>query len=154
MGTKLVILLAFTSIALFFNAFILWFGYKAMTRTSTKMAEAIHELQASDGTREWLKSLESASLEAVTFTNTAKAQLDKFDPVLAHAHSKLEFRLAQVDVHLERGVATVLDKLDRFQEAVSGPVNRLGATLHGINEVIQYLSGQRSTDNADSSAKR
>jgi hypothetical protein len=154
MGTRLVILLAFTSIALFFNAFILWFGYKALTRTSTKMAEVIHELQASEDTREWLKSLESASLQAVTLTDTAKTQLDKFDPVLAHAHSKLGFRLAQVDIHFERGVATVLNKADRFQNAISDPVNRLSATLHGISEVVQYLSGQRSTDQADSAEKR
>jgi hypothetical protein len=154
MGTKLVIFLAFTTIALFFNAFILWFGYKALTRTSTKMAEVIHELQASEGTREWLKSLESASLQAVTLTDTAKTKLDTFDPVLARAHSRLGFRLAQVDIHFERGVATVLDKADRFQNAISGPANRLSATLHGIHEVVQYLSGQRSTEEADSTQKR
>jgi len=147
METRIVIFLAFTSVTLILNAFIIWFAYKAMTLASTKVADALHDLETSGDTMTWLKAMESASFQAVTVTNTVKTQLDKFDPVLARAHSKWGFRLAQVDIHMERGVATVLDKADRFQNAVSEPVHRLSATLHGIHEVIQYLSGQRSEEN-------
>jgi hypothetical protein len=153
METRIIIFLAFTSVALLFNAFIIWFAYKAFASTTMKVAETVHELQTSESAKEWLRTLESASFQAITVTDTVKTQMNKVDPVLARAHSKWGFRLAQVDIHMEKGVKTILEKTDRFQNAISEPVNRLSATLHGVSEVVQYLSGQRNTDEPDPTPK-
>jgi hypothetical protein len=85
--------------------------------------------------------IEAASFQAVTVSESVKTQLMKSDPVLARAQSKWGFRLAQVDVNFEKGVATVLDKTDKFHNAVEGPVTRLSAILAGIREAVRYLSG-------------
>jgi len=154
MGTKLAIFLAFTSATLLFNTIVIWYAYKAFTSVSTNFAKTLHELQASESTKQLLKTVETASFQAVTVSDTVKNQLQNFDPVLARAQSKWEFRLAQVDVQMEKGVATVRDKTQKFHDAVEGPVARLGAILAGVREVVQYLGGTKDDEDTDSAPKR
>jgi hypothetical protein len=82
------------------------------------------------------------STHAVSITNVAKSELANFDPVLARAQAKFEFKLAEVDIQLEKSIETVLQKTRSMEQAVVGPAHRFGATLSGVQEVIQYLSGE------------
>src|SRR5262245_36609882 len=102
MKAQMVIFLAFTSATLLFNAVVIWYAYKAFFNVTFKVTETMRELQARDSARVWLTALEAASNQAVALTDKAKTQLANFDPVLARAHSKYEFRLAQIDVHMEK----------------------------------------------------
>jgi hypothetical protein len=154
MGTKLAIFLAFTSATLLFNTIVIWYAYKAFTNVSTNFAKTLHELQASDSAKQWLKTVETASFQAVTVSETVKNQLHNFDPVLARAQSKWEFRLAQVDVQMEKGVTTVLERTQKFHDAVEGPVTRLGAILSGVREVVQYVGGTTDDEDTQSRPKR
>ena len=157
METKIVIFLAFTSATLIFNSVIIWLAYKAYSSGTAKMTRLIQEFESSESTRALLSSAESASVQAVELTEVLKDQLARFDPVLAKAQSKYGFRLAQVDVQLEKGIGTLLRETERVQAALIHPAGRLrsmGATLSGVHQVIQYLSGELSGADASSTPKQ
>jgi hypothetical protein len=145
----MVIFLAFTSATLLFNAVIIWFAYKAFFKVTFKVTETLEELQARDSTKVWLNALEIASTQAVALTDKAKSQLANFDPVLARAHSKYEFRLAQIDIHMEKGINKIRDKTESLQTALVRPAHRLGATLAGVFEVINYFGGEQTAGDAN-----
>jgi len=154
METKLVIFLMFTSVTLIFNSFVIWLAYKAFANVSTMVTEGVREAGASEDARAWLHALDSAASHAVVMTEATKAQLANIDPVLARAQATFGFRLAEIDAQMERSVATVLHHTEKVQRAVTGPARRIGATLSGIREVINYLSGDESDDDASSRPKR
>jgi len=121
------------------------------------MTETIREIESSDSTRAWLKALETASSQAVILTTATKTQLNNFEPVLAQAQSKYGFRLAQLDVQMEKSLATIQKQTEKMQKALQGPAqrfSRIGATLSGVQEVIRYLSGMQSVDDASSTPKK
>jgi uncharacterized protein YhaN len=157
METKIVIFLAFTALTLAFNSVIIWLAYKSFSSITTKMTETIREIESSDSTRAWLKALETASSQAVILTTATKTQLNNFEPVLAQAQSKYGFRLAQLDVQMEKSLATIQKQTEKMQKALQGPAqrfSRIGATLSGVQEVIRYLSGMQSVDDASSTPKK
>jgi hypothetical protein len=157
METKIVIFLAFTSATLIFNSVIIWLAYKAYASGTAKMTQLIQEFESSESTRALVNSAEAASVQAVEVTEVLKDQLARFEPVLARAQSKYEFRLAQVDVQLEKGIATVLRETEKVQAALVHPAGRLrsmGATLSGVQQVIQYLSGELNGGDASSRPKQ
>ena len=157
METKIVIFLAFTALTLALNSVIIWLAYKSFSSITTKMTETIREIESSDSTRAWLKALETASSQAVILTTATKTQLNNFEPVLAQAQSKYGFRLAQLDVQMEKSLATIQKQTEKMQKALQGPAqrfSRIGATLSGVQEVIRYLSGMQSVDDASSTPKK
>ena len=154
METKLVIFLMFTSVTLIFNSFVIWLAYKAFANVSTMVTETVREAEASQDASAWIRALEAASSHAVVVTNATKTQLLNFDPVLSRAQAKFGFRLAEIDVQVERSLARALEQTEKAQRAVTGPARRLGATLSGVQEVIHYLSGDESDDDARSRPRR
>jgi len=143
MTAKLIIFLAFTSMTLLFNAVIIWYAYKAFFNVTFKVTETLQELQARESTKVWLSALETASTHAVALTEKAKTQLANFDPVLTRAHTKYEFRLAQVDVHMEKGINKILSKTESLQGSLVRPAERLGATLAGVFEMMNIFGGEQ-----------
>ena len=145
----MIIFLAFTSATLLFNALIIWFAYKAFFKVTFKVTETLQELQARDSAKVWISALEIASTQAVALTEKAKTQLANFDPVLARAHSKYEFRLAQIDIHMEKGINKIRDKTESLQTSLVRPAHRLGATLAGVFEMMNYFGGEQRGSEAD-----
>ena len=145
----MIVFLAFTSATLLFNAVIIWYAYKAFFKVTFKVTETLQELQARESTKIWLSALETASIQAVALTDKAKTQLANFDPVLARAHSKYEFRLAQIDIHMEKGINKIRDKTEVLQTSLVRPANRLGATLAGVFEMMNYFGGEPAGADAD-----
>ena len=113
METQIVIFLAFTSVTLIFNAFVIWFAYKAFTKASTIVTETIRDVQKSDSAKAWLKGMEVASSSAVSVTETARMQLVHVDPVFARAQAKYEFKLAEIDIQLEKAFDTILEHTEK-----------------------------------------
>jgi hypothetical protein len=148
MKAQMVILFAFTSLTLLFNAIIIWYAYKAFFNVTFKVTETLQEMQARESTKVWLSALQTASTHAVSLTEGAKTQLANFDPVLARAHSKYEFRLAQIDVQMEKGLNKLRDKTETLQNSLVRPAHRLGATLAGVFEVVHYFSGEQTAGDA------
>lgn len=154
MEAKLVIFLAFTSFTLIFNAVVIWYAYKAFANTTFKLTQTLREAQARESTKVWLNAMASASHHAVSLTDTAKTQLANFDPVLSRAQTEYEFRLAQVDVQMEKGLNKIRSKTESFQTSLVRPAHRLGATLAGVFEVIHYFSGEHRIDEAEDSTPK
>ena len=154
METKLVIFLMFTSVTLIFNSFVIWLAYKAFANVSTMVTDTVREAEASQDARAWLQALQSASSHAVVVTDAAKTQLANLDPVLARAQTTFGFRLAEIDAQVERTFTKIVWETEKAQRAVTRPARRVGATLSGILEVIQYLSGDESDYDATSRPKR
>ena len=154
MKAQLVIFLAFSSATLLFNAVVIWYAYKAFTSVTFKVTETMREIQSRESAKVWLSALETASIQAVSLTEKAKTQLTNFDPVLARAQSKYEFRLAQIDVQMEKGLNQIREKTETLQGSLVRPAHRLGATLMGVFEVIHYFSGEQSVDDASPTPKQ
>jgi hypothetical protein len=143
-------------VTLIFNAFVIWFAYKAFAKASTVVADTIRDVETSDSTKAWLKGLEVACATAVTVTEKTKTELAHIDPMLSRAQAHYEFKLAEIDIQLERSFAKILRSTEHMQRAVVGPAHRVGAVFSGINEVIQFLSGEaaKSAGDASSTQKR
>jgi membrane-anchored protein YejM (alkaline phosphatase superfamily) len=150
----MIIFLAFTSATLLFNAVIIWYAYKAFFKVTFKVTETLQELQARESTKVWLSALETASTHAVALTDKAKTQLANFDPVLARAHSKYEFRLAQIDVQTEKAVNKIRAKTESLQNSLVQPAHRLGATLAGVFEMMNYFGGELSRGEANETPRQ
>ena len=148
MTAKMIVFLAFTSVTLLFNAVIIWYAYKAFFNVTFKVTETLQELQARESTKVWLNALETASTHAVSLTDKAKTQLANFDPVLARAHSKYEFRLAQIDIHMEKGINRIVNKTESLQNSLVRPAHRLGASLAGVFEMMNYFGGEQVASDA------
>ncbi|HZI50457.1 MAG TPA: hypothetical protein VFE29_01425 [Terriglobia bacterium] len=154
MKPQLVIFLAFSSATLLFNAIVIWYAYKAFTNVTYKVTDTLRELQASESSKVWLSALEAASIQAASLTEKAKNQLANFDPVLARAQSKYEFRLAQIDVQMDKGLTKLRDKTESLQGSLERPANKLGATLSGVFEVMRVFSGEQNVDDANPTPKK
>jgi hypothetical protein len=154
MEARLVIFLAFASATLFFNAVIIWYAYKAFANVTFKLTETMRELEARESAKVWLSALETASNHAVSLSEKARTQLANFDPVLARAQSKYEFRLAQIDVQMEKGLTSIREKTESLQGAVERPSHRLGATLAGIFEVMRYFGGEQTAADANPTPRK
>lgn len=141
MGVKIVIFLIFTSVTLVFNSIVIWFAYKAFANITTKVTETMREIHANDEARGWLHALERASVQAVAATGYAKQSIVDFEPALARAQSKFGYGLATIDVRLERIHDKVSHHAARTHNAITGPAHRIGATLSGVQEVLNHLTG-------------
>ena len=148
MEIKIVIFLAFTSVTLIFNSVVIYMAYKAYSRAALKVTETIREFETSESALIWLRALESASSQAVILTDAAKNHLAAADPVLTEAQAKYSFRLAQLDLHMERSLSKVVGLTQKMHGGVGRPAHRIGATLSGIREVLRVLSDRQTSDDA------
>jgi hypothetical protein len=153
MGVQIVIFLLFVSVTLVFNSVVIWFAYKAFANITTNVTETMRGIQTSDDAKAWLSALHSASFQAVAATGAAKELLADFEPTLARAQSKFGYRLASVDVRLERVHDRVRSRAEKVQNGIVRPAHRIGATLSGVHEALQYLSDQ-SANGATSTPKK
>jgi hypothetical protein len=157
METKIIIFLAFTSVTLIFNALVIWYAYKAFAKASTVVTDTIRDMETSDSAKAWVNALEVAATNAVTVSEAVRAELVHVDPVIARAQAKYEFKLAEIDIQLEKAFAAVLQKTERAQRAVVEPANKIGAAVSGVREVIQFLGGElggaQTADDASSTQK-
>jgi hypothetical protein len=106
----MIIFLSATSLALVINAAIAWFAYKALSNMTTRVSESTNSLRRSGFTREWIRTLESASIRAAEVSTEARAEIVNFEPTLIQAEQKLAYSLAKIDKSCERvcGVATTV----------------------------------------------
>jgi hypothetical protein len=146
MPVQIVVFLLFISVTLVFNSMVIWFAYKAFANVTTKVTETMREIHSSDDARGWLNALETASVQAVSITGFAKERITGFEPTLARAQSKFGYGLAKVDVRLERFHDKIQSQAERSHDAIVLPAHRIGATLAGIQEVLQHLSGEIADD--------
>jgi hypothetical protein len=148
MEAQIIIFLAFTSVALIFNALGIFLAYKVFSRATVKVTETVQELKLSENALVWLSTLGEASSNMVSVTESLKNQLVHTDPALAGAHARYGFKLAEIDVQIERSIGKVLRTLAKVQNSVVRPANRVGATLSGIREVLSFFVDEQNDDDA------
>jgi hypothetical protein len=148
MEAKIIIFLAFTSVALIFNALGIVLAYKVFSRATVTVTETVQELKLSENALVWLTTLAEASSNMVSVTESLKNQLVHTDPALAGAHAKYGFKLAEIDVQIERSIGKVLRMLEKVQNSIVRPANRVGATLSGIREVLSLFVDDQNDDDA------
>jgi hypothetical protein len=155
MEARLIIFLAFTTIALVGNAVALWIAYKAFSDATTKITGTMHEFAANEETRRWIKSVERASAQAVSVTELAKKQIVEFEPILAQAQSTFGFRMAQLDVRFERVCEAVSMQAEKTQTAIVEPVEKIGAAASNLSGVLQIsrLLGASENDSDATSTR-
>jgi hypothetical protein len=156
MEARLIIFLAFTSLALVGNAVALWIAYRAFSNATTTVTSTMREFAANEETRRWIKSVERVSEQAVSVTNLAKKQIVEFEPVLAQAQSTFGFRLAQLDVRFERVCDAVSMQAEKAQTAIVEPAEKIGAAASNLSGVLQLsrLLGAPENDSDASSTRR
>jgi hypothetical protein len=150
MEMQIVIFLAFTSVTLVINSFVIWLAYKAFSKATIKVTETIREFETSESALLWLRALEVTSAHAVSVTNVVRDQLANADPVLTQAHARFTFKLAKLDLQVERSLGRIVGTTRKVQDAISRPADRIGATLSGVREVVALFSEKQSADDASS----
>src|SRR5262245_32619596 len=138
MEAKLVVFLTFVWIVLTANALVIWFAYRAFANIATSVTNNVREFQTSGATQSLLKSLETASAQAVQLTDFARTQLGEFGPKLASAQSVFGFGLAKADVKFERLCDNISLQMMRAQKAVTGPAEKIGAAASGLQTVLEF----------------
>lgn len=154
MEVKIIIFLAFTSVALIFNAVVIWLVYKLFSRATVRVTETVQELKLSENALVWLTALQHASVNAVSVTDSVKNRLVHTDPALAGAQARYGFKLAELDVQIERSLKKVVRAMEKAETAVVRPAHRVGATLSGIREVLNLFVDEQSDDDASSRPRR
>jgi len=149
MAVQIVIFLAFTSVTLVFNTLLIWFAYKAFSNVVLRFTDGLREVQASQGARQFVSALETASKQAVSVTEVTKQKIQQFGPALARAESTYGYGLAKVDVRMER----LCDNLGRYSEKaqriVEAPSRRLGAAMEGVRAAIEELGSSTIDETFD-----
>lgn len=153
MEIQIVIFLAFTCVALIFNSIVIWLAYKAFANVTTALTESIREVESSKAVRSWFQALESASFHAVSVTSAAKQEVAAFEPVLARAQSEFGFKLAKLDVEIDRTFTKILSQTEKAQNSIVRPAECVGATLAGVQGVLGYLTEERNAADASSRPK-
>jgi len=153
MQTKIVIFLAFTSITLIFNAVVIWLIYKAFFTASIKVTETVQEFQSSESAMVLLQALEHASSNMVTLTDSIKNRIAAVGPEIARAESQFGFKLAELDLKMERSFSKVLHATRIAEQAVARPAHRFGATMAGVQGVLNFFASQQNGGDATSTQK-
>ena len=138
MEARLVIFLAFTSVTLTANTLVVWFAYKAFANITGKITEGMREISTSGTTQSWIRSLDVASAQAAVVTQTAKTQIESFEPVLARAQDVYGYSLAKVDAKFETICSTVTEQVEKAQNAILAPAEKIGLVASGIQAVLGF----------------
>ena len=142
MEARLVIFLAFTSVALTANTLVIWFAYKAFANLTTKITEGMREISTNETTRTWMHSLDVAAAQAVAVTQSARAQIEDFEPVLAHAQDVYGYGLAKVDRKFETLCNKATEQVVKAQRAILGPAEKIGLVASGVKTLLSFKSPQ------------
>ena len=128
MGIRIIVLLALISIYAIFNVAIFFAILLSLSRTTSKITNAVAEFEKNGETRKWIGTLQNAALEAVVLTETTKQHLSDFGPVLGRTEETHKATLAKIDSTLE----TVADRINTGAAKVRDAVAKPAASVIGF----------------------
>jgi hypothetical protein len=138
MEARLVLFLALASFVLIANTFAIWFAFRAFSKVTGSVTQAMRDFENDPTTKGWLKNLEIASHQAVSATAAVKKQLNEFEPVLADAQSTFGYGLAKIDVTFDRFCNNVSKKAEETQNAIIRPAEKFGEMAAGIQGAVAF----------------
>lgn len=151
---KLIVFLAFAAVALIMNTLIILLAYKALANMTTKITEGAHEFQSSTGTRELLKTLQSASEQAVKATTVVKEQIAGLEPAVDRMHAAYGEGLSRADVRFKLLCQAAHFAAEKTEMMVKWPVRNVLAVSSGIQGIIAFIRGSESGPDASSRRSR
>ena len=142
MEIQLVIFLAFTSATLVMNTILVLFAYKAFAKFTSNLTETIREFETNSATKAWVASLQSASGQAVTVTESAKHKFASADSVIGKVQSRYEFALAKADTRMAKFEKKMLESTKQVKEKVEGPAFKIAAVATGIQGLASRFGNE------------
>ncbi len=140
MELKLVVFLAFTSVALVVNTLLIWFAYKAFAGVVTRVSETATDFGKSRETVAVVNSVKVAAEQARKATEITKEKLLAFEPVLERASRSWSTGIAKIDAKFESLEQKAAASGKKIRDAVAKPAYKISAVATGIHSVLGFLS--------------
>ena len=124
--TQIVIFLAFLAANVVATTFVIFRVYRTFDGILNRVNKALSEYETSTGTREWLRSMEEASEQAVRMTEVTKERMSEFDPALENFQARYEFMLAKLDTRIDRLSSGISQNAERVRTLLQARRKSLG----------------------------
>src|SRR5438477_7739977 len=142
METRIVLFLAFVSIALITNTLLIFFVYKALSGVTSKVTEGVSAIVTNNEIREWMSTLESASEQAVAATEATKIRMLECDPVIENARKTYYAALKKADSTMEKVATEITQNAKKARDVVARPAFSFIAFAAGLTQLIENLDSE------------
>lgn len=137
MEIRIVIFLAFVSVTVVANTMVILFAYRFFARMTTSMTAAMDEFRSSSEMRQYVDSMQVAAERAVAVTESTKAKMAEFEPVLNRAEDNYRRTLVDVNGKLERVEDKVKTVSVAVREAVAKPATSIAIFTAGVKRMME-----------------
>ena len=138
--TQIVIFLAFLAANVVATTFVIYRVYRTFDGILRKVSKSMSEFETNSATREWLRSMQEASEQAVKMTEVTKEKMAEFEPAFENFHARYEYMLAKIDTRVERISSGISQNAERVRDAVTGPAEKFGAVASGVQSALGFLA--------------
>jgi hypothetical protein len=142
METRIVLFLAFVSIALITNTLLFFLLYKAVSGVTSKVTETASIFTSRSEITTWLSALQSASEQAVAATDAAKLKIAECQPVVESVQKNYRATLTKVDSRLAMAAGQITTSAKNARDVVVGPAFSFMAFAAGLTQAIENLEEQ------------
>jgi membrane-anchored protein YejM (alkaline phosphatase superfamily) len=139
METRIVIFLAFVSIALITNTLLIFFVYKALAGFTSKVTTTVSEFAVMTEMKDWMSALQTASERAVDITEATKVKMAESQPVVENAQKNYRAALQKVDSTMETVADQITTNAKKAKDVVSGPAFSFLAFAAGLAQRIENI---------------
>ena len=137
METRIVIFLAFVSIAVIANTLLIWFAYKSFARLISNMTATVSQFESGSEIKTWLAMLQSTSEQAIAVTGAAKLKITEFEPMLDRAQQQYLKALTEVDSKLEIVASEITTNAQKVRDIVTKPALSTVAFAAALSHVLE-----------------
>ena len=138
MEIRIVLFLAFVSIALITNTLLIFMVYKALSGVTSKVTEGVSAISGSEIAAS-LSALQSASEQAVAMTEATKAKLAECQPVVENAQKNYHATLDKVDSALQDAAEQITTNATKVRDMVAKPAFSFMSFAAGLVQMIENL---------------
>jgi hypothetical protein len=139
-ATLINIFLAVIALNVAINAFLIFGAYRGFAKATEKLDEAVRQFEKNGETREWLRSLQAASENALRMTEAAKQKMAENEPVLEHMQARYEYNLARIDTKMQRVAVGLSENATKVRDSVAKPAEKFAALAAGVNNVLGWMA--------------
>src|SRR5262245_22005160 len=138
--TLINIFLAAVAVNVVINTILIFGAYRGFAKATLKLNEAVRQFETGGETREWLRSLQVASENAVSLTEAAKQRMTENEPVLEHMQARYEFNLARIDMKMQRVAAGLSENATKVRDSVAKPAEKFASIAAGVHNVLGWMA--------------
>ena len=142
MEIRLVVFLLFVSIAVGLNTLIIYAMYKTFAGMTSKVTDAMSEFQNNGEAREWIHSLQVAAERAAVLTESTKARLSEFNPVLSRTQENYRLALVKADSKLDQTANTISTTARDVRDMVAKPAFSVATFAAGVTRALENYDSE------------